>query len=159
MKAASVHEIKIELQTLKTAELMNLCLRLAKFKNENKELLTYLLYEAQDERAFIHAAKIEMDNFFENMNVSGVYLAKKTLRKILRIIGKYIRFSSSAAVEIELLIHFCALLIQSGLPIRTNQVLLNMYQAQIKKIKKTIEGLHEDLQYDYHRMLSAVMDF
>ena len=159
MKAASVHEIKIELQSLKTAELMNLCLRLAKFKNENKELLTYLLYEAHDERAFINTAKIEMEDFFENMNVSGVYLAKKTLRKILRIIGKYIRFSSSAAVEIELLIHFCDLFIKSGLPIQTNQVLLNMYQSQTRKIKKAIEGLHEDLQYDYHRMLSAVMDF
>ena len=50
MRSASVHEIKQELLTLKPAELVELCLRLAKFKKENKELLNYLLFEAQDEQ-------------------------------------------------------------------------------------------------------------
>ena len=40
MKAATIHEIKQELVTLKPAALSELCLRLAKFKKENKELLT-----------------------------------------------------------------------------------------------------------------------
>ena len=50
MKAATVHEIKVELSTLKAAELVDLCLRLTKFKKENKELLTYLLFEGHDEQ-------------------------------------------------------------------------------------------------------------
>ena len=42
MKAATVKEIKTELENLSPAALLPLTLRLAKFKKENKELLTYL---------------------------------------------------------------------------------------------------------------------
>jgi len=158
MKAAAIHDIKTELQTLKSPELVNLCLKLARFKQENKELLTYLLYESNDEAAFVSNVKREMTDSFENMNVSGVYLAQKPLRKILRNNSKYNRFAGSAPVEIELGLHFCSLLAASGLPVREHAVLQNMYQGQIKKIKKSIQTLHEDLQYDYHRMLASVMN-
>jgi hypothetical protein len=40
MRSASIQEIKQELQQLKPAELVNTCIRLARFKKENKELLT-----------------------------------------------------------------------------------------------------------------------
>ncbi|MDO9156299.1 MAG: hypothetical protein Q7U17_05460, partial [Sediminibacterium sp.] len=53
MKAASVHEIKQALLSNSSKELAELCLRLAKFKKENKELLTYLLFEAHNEEAYI----------------------------------------------------------------------------------------------------------
>ena len=53
MKAATIHEIKQELVTLKPAALSELCLRLAKFKKENKELLTYLLFEAHNETEYV----------------------------------------------------------------------------------------------------------
>jgi len=52
MKAATIHEIKQELATIKPAALADLCLRLAKFKKENKELLTYLLFEAHNEHLY-----------------------------------------------------------------------------------------------------------
>ena len=48
MKAAKVSEIKKDLKRKTQPELLDLCLHLAKFKKENKELLTYLLYEADD---------------------------------------------------------------------------------------------------------------
>ena len=51
MKAASISEIKTELKGLPPAQLTELCLRLARFKKENKELLTYLLFEANDGRS------------------------------------------------------------------------------------------------------------
>jgi hypothetical protein len=35
--------------------------RLARFKKENKELLSYLLFEAHDERAFIAGVKTYID--------------------------------------------------------------------------------------------------
>ena len=53
MKASTVHEIKTELNHLKSDDLVELVLRLSKFKKENKELLTYLLFEAHDEQGFI----------------------------------------------------------------------------------------------------------
>ena len=48
MKASTVSELKEELKHLPPAQLLELCLRLARFKKENKELLTYLLFEAHD---------------------------------------------------------------------------------------------------------------
>jgi len=39
MKTATVHEIKQELVATKPGDLVELCLRLARFKKENKELL------------------------------------------------------------------------------------------------------------------------
>ena len=55
MKAATIHEIKAELTTLKAAQLMALCLRLSRFRKENKELLTYLLFEAHNEGDYVAA--------------------------------------------------------------------------------------------------------
>ena len=46
MKAATVAQLKKELQFKSQEEIMELCLRLARFKKENKELLTYLLFES-----------------------------------------------------------------------------------------------------------------
>ncbi|MCB0546499.1 MAG: hypothetical protein KDD19_02870 [Phaeodactylibacter sp.] len=45
MKAATIRELKQAMDNLSAGELVELCLRLARFKKENKELLTYLLFE------------------------------------------------------------------------------------------------------------------
>ena len=44
MKAAGVKAIKDDLKMRSKEELQELCLTLSKFKKENKELLTYLLF-------------------------------------------------------------------------------------------------------------------
>ena len=95
MKSATIHEIKQELLTVKPAALVDLCLRLGRFKKENKELLTYLLFEAHDEAGYIRGIKEEIDNHFSEINLSHLYFAKKSLRKIARIINKYSRYSGS----------------------------------------------------------------
>ena len=77
MKAATVHEIKQELLALKPVAITELCLRLARFKKENKELLTYLLFEAHNETAYVQAVKEEMDELFAEINKSHLYFAKK----------------------------------------------------------------------------------
>ena len=156
MKIASVNEIKHELATLPPAELVNICLRLAKFKKENKELLNYLLFEAHDETAFLDAAKIEIDAEFETINKSNIHYAKKTIRKILRIVNKYIRYTASKEAEIILLQQFCNQLNRSGIAFKKSTALVNLYNAQIKKIKAAIAALHEDLQYDYLKLLKEL---
>ena len=102
MKIASVNEIKEELGHLNQKDLVKLCLQLAKFKKENKELLTYLLFEAHDLQAYILNVKNQMDEQFTEINASSMYLAKKTLRKILRIANKYIRHTGSKEAEVEM---------------------------------------------------------
>lgn len=156
MKAATINELKQELINCSPSRLTELCLRLARFKKENKELLTYLLFEAHDTAAYIGSVKNEMTSQFEEINKSNVYFVKKTLRKILRTANKYTRYSGLAIVEIELLIYFCSNMKELGISINNNPVLLNIYQNQIKKINKAMSNLHEDLQYDYRREIDKL---
>jgi hypothetical protein len=152
MKAATLHELKQELTHLSAKELLELCLRLGRFKKENKELLTYLIFEAHDEQRFIANVKAHIDEEFAAIpKDNNLYLIKKSLRKILRTITKYIRFTGSKIVEVQLLMYFCRILKQSGIPIHKTVTLTNLYESQIKKIQKTLPSLHEDLQYDYAR--------
>ena len=49
MKAATISQLKKELVKLDHGDLLDVCVRMAKFKVESKELLTYLLMKADDE--------------------------------------------------------------------------------------------------------------
>jgi len=151
MKAASVQELKQELKQLPPGQLVELCLRLSRFKKENKELLTYLLFEAHQEADFVKGIKEEIDDNFSEINRSHLYFAKKSLRKIVRIINKYCRYSNVTETELELRLYFCTTLKNSGIPINQNPVIKNLYNTQIKKSEQLIESLHEDLQYEFRR--------
>jgi len=156
MKTATVKELTQELKNRSQKELLELCLRLSKFKKENKELLTYLLYEASDETAFIEGVKREIELEFKGINTSSYYFMKKSVRKILRNTKKYIRYSKKKETEVELLIYFCSELIKMKPSIKKNTVLNNLYKRQIATIKKAISTLHEDLQYDYELELNEI---
>ena len=158
MKAATIHEIKLELNASSTARLTELCLRLAKLKKENKELLTYLLFEAHDEANYIREVKTEIDEQFNEINRSNLYFARKSLRKILRTTVKYIRNTGSKQAKAELLIYFCNKLSHSGIPMGKSTAISNLYQAQVTKISRVISTLHEDLQYDYLRELKKLSE-
>lgn len=151
MKAASVAEIKQQLKTLEQKELMELCLRLARYKKENKELLTFLLYEAGDLPHYIAGVNEELDGIFGGTNTSSVFFAKKTIRKALRTANKYIRYAGDKTVEVEVLLHFCTNFKGLKLDWKNSTLLSRIYYGQIKKIGAAIDSLHEDLQYDYRR--------
>jgi hypothetical protein len=156
MKAASINEIKQELQSLPPSRLTELCLRLARFKKDNKELLTYLLFEAADETAYIDSVKKEIDLEFEGLPKPNLYLTKKSLRKVLRSTAKQIRYAGSAQAEVELLTYFLRKLDLSRIPYKDSPVLVNLYRQQLKKVRAVIASLHEDLQYDYLKGLEAL---
>ncbi len=148
MKAASIQQLKEELQHLSSKEITAMCLRLARFKKENKELLTYLLFEAGNAEAYTENVKAFMQEAFSEVNTANLYFAKKNLRKILRQVNKYIKFTGDKQTEAVLLMHFCLLLKNSGIDIQKNTALHNMFAQQIKKIKAAIAVLHEDMQHD-----------
>jgi hypothetical protein len=157
MKSATVAELKKELEHFPPGKVAELTLRLARFKKENKELLTFLLYEADDIPGFIKQVKSEMDEEFLKMNRDTLYLAKKSLRKILRSVAKYCRYIGSAEAEVELLIHFINNIHKTNIPFRDGVVINNLYENQVKKIKKLIKELDEDLQYDWERELESAI--
>ncbi len=156
MKAATVAQIKKELTYQSQSELIELCLRLSKFKKENKELLTYLLYESENEAGYIESVKAEVDANFELINTSSYFYIKKSVRKILRMVKKYIRYSKQKETEVELLLHFCRTLKDMQPTMYKNVSLTNIFNRQILSIQKTIVTLHEDLQYDFNLELEEL---
>ncbi len=156
MKAASIHEIKNELNEAGEKKLKELILRLARFKKENKELLTFLLYEAGNIPAFVKSVKEEMDDQFEEINHLNHYYIKKSLRKILRGLTRFSRFMEDKQAEADLLIYFCKKIKANKIPVVKGTVLGNIYHVQVSKVRKIITALHEDLQYDYEKMLEEL---
>jgi hypothetical protein len=158
MKSASVKELKVSLELLSPQELISLCLRLSRFKKDNKELLSYLLFEAQDEEAYISSVKTEIDDMFEVINIKSVYIAKKNLRKIIRLVNKNIKYSGQDSTAATLLIYLCSKINSSGLDLSKSTALANIYQSLIKKINQHIETMHEDLQYDFNKSLNLLSE-
>ena len=144
MKAASIAELKKELVKLEHGDLLEACLRLARFKKDNKELLTYLLFLCQDEQAFANSLCQEIDEQF----LLTPNAHKKTLRKVIRWMNKCLRFTKVKDTEIQVRLHFCRSLRSSKTPIRRSKVVTNMYSGQLKKVRTIIEKLHDDIKFD-----------
>jgi gas vesicle protein len=149
MKPASVNEIKQKLKETDKKELIDICQRLARFKKENKELLTFLLFEEDDLPEYIKNVKEEIDEGFVQVNTSSIYFAKKTIRKVLRIANKHIRYTGSKTAEAEILLHYLTNFKGLNLHWQKSTALVNLYKNQLKKIDAVIATMHEDLQYDY----------
>jgi len=156
MKAVTVKEISEELLNLSPKELRDLCLRFARFKKENKELLTYLLFEATDEAGYIESVKKEIDLQFGKVNKRSYYFIKKGLRRILLNTRKFIRYSHNKKTEIDLLIYYCTKLKKFNPSVQRNAALRNLYLKQVATIREKLGSLHEDLQYDYGMELEAL---
>jgi len=144
----SIHSIKKELELLPKDELIALCLRQAKYKLENKEHLSYLLFNANDEPVLIQSIKEKIEDSFNEINDQNTYFIKKSLRKLLRLINKYVKFSQSKTLEIELLIFFCKQMSMREWQ-EQSLVLTNIYDRQVNRINKTFTKIHEDQRFDY----------
>ena len=136
MKPATLKELKTELNDCSQKELVDLCLHLLKFKKENKELLTYLLFESHNETGYIESVKSYMDDEFETINTNSFFFIRKSARKILRNVKKFIRYSQKKETEVELLIYYCQKLKHFKPSINNSAQLLNVYNRQLLLIKK-----------------------
>lgn len=156
MKAATLKELKTELSHASHDELLKLCLQLAKFKKENKELLTYLLLESESEEGYIETVKEEVDVLFETINTKSYFYMKKTIRKILRVIKTNIRYSKKKTTDIELILYFCEKLKAVRPSIQYSTVLKNLYERELVSVEKKIKLVHEDLQFEYLESLERL---
>ena len=152
MKAASIGQLKRELVKLDHEDLLDVCIRLAKFKVESKELLTYLLLKADDELAYANDLCFEID---QHLSTSGL-IPKKTLRKVVRWMDKSIRYSGNKETELQVRIHFCRRIKDKKIRFGNCRVSANMYANQLKKINKLMETVHPDLQFDFQLQLAGL---
>ncbi len=156
MKTATVSQLKQELKNRSKEELLDTCLALTKFKKENKEYLTYLLLESENETAYVESVNALITEAFESVNVSTIYFTKKTVRKALRLAKKHIRFSKQKYSEIAILIHFCKNLRALKTSLKSSVQLQNIYLKQFEIIEKSMGSLHEDLQFDFQEELEEL---
>ena len=120
--------------------------------------MTYLLFEAGDENAYIQVVKEEIDEQFLTINTDSYYYMKKTIRKILRNTKKYIRYSKKTETELDLLLYYCYKLKKMKPSYKKDLALVNLLQRQLLYIEKHMLKLHEDLQYDYKRKLEELIE-
>lgn len=158
MKAVTIKQLKDELSHKSAIDLKELCLQLARFKKENKELLTYLLFESHDEESYVQTIKEEVDIQFEEINTKSFFYIRKSSRKILTSIKKHIRYSKKKETEAELLLYFCKKLKEFRPSIKRSTRLQSTFDTQVRMIKKAIEKLHEDLQYDFQLELDELLE-
>jgi hypothetical protein len=157
MKLYGLADIKKELQFHDKAYLIDLCLRLGRYKKENKELLAYLLFDADNERSFIESVIAENGFMFSQLP-SNNYQMAKSMRKILRLLNKYVKFMGSKEAEIEFLINFCRNYIQYADKRGSYKPMRLIFTRQLEKVAKAIEKLHEDLQFDYSQDYNAMLE-
>ncbi|HEY1009471.1 MAG: hypothetical protein ACO1NS_10175 [Daejeonella sp.] len=148
MKPEKLSDIKKELSGLSVQELTEICLRIAKYKKENKELLNYLLFDANDPLAYAEAVKSFLEEDFKTLQ-KHYYHSTKSLRKIIRLMNRYAKYTASRQVDIEMALWFCSnFLLYADLK-SSHKPLQGLLIRQLEKISKLLPKLHEDLQFDY----------
>jgi hypothetical protein len=157
MKPEKLSDIKKELSSFNNEQLIEICLRLAKYKKENKELLSFILYNTDDPLAYAESVKSSLIEEFHTLKKYD-YRSAKELRKVLRLLAKHAKYTGSTQVELEFLLWFCKnYLIYTDL--RSNyKPLHTILIRQLEKIKKLVGKLHEDLQFDYAREYQEIID-
>ena len=157
MKAEKLSEIKKELNSLNRDQLVDLCLRVAKYKKENKELLSYLLYEADNPVAYAESVKSTLIEEFYALKKYNYHSAKQ-LRKILRLISKHSKYTGSTEAELLLLLWFCKNYLLYADTRSHYKPLHNIFLRQMEKLRKLFPKLHEDLQFDYSLEYNEILE-
>lgn len=156
MKSATLSEIKRALSDAGEDRLVEVALRLAKLKVENKELLTYLLFEEADEPGYVSGARLDIEEAFAAILNTNLYYFKKSIRKILRMVNRLSKFSAKPQTEVELRLHFCLCLQNQGVDFRKSPVIQNLFEQQVKKIDRLMKALPEDLRLDFQASRSQI---
>lgn len=156
MKPEKLTIIKKELNGLSVEQLTEICLRLSKYKKDNKELLNYLLFDANDPLGYAEQVKVYLDEEFKILP-KHYYQSSKTLRKILRLMNRHAKYTASRQVEMEMLLWFCNNFLKYADTSTSHKPLQAIFIRQLEKIKGLLPKLHEDLQFDYTQEFDALL--
>lgn len=149
-------DLKKELLELSKPELIQLCLRVAKLKRENKELLAYLIYDVDDPLFYAQKLKPEIKEVF-NQPFQHAYYLTKSIRKAMRLITKYYRFTSNKQGETELLIYLVEEFHQSWRYEYRYQALGKIIFRCLEKAQSNLKKIEEDFKADFEQPISELL--
>ena len=155
MHLFSLQEQKKELHQLSKTELEAICLRFARFKKENKELLEFVLFHQGDPQAYADALKTDLADVFKSLTGANYSDAKK-LRKITKALNKHAKYMQNPTLEADLWIWFCYTYCYSLAAKSTAQVIRNFFAKAVIKVEKIQYKLHEDLAFDVAQELEKI---
>lgn len=159
MKTAGLAEIKKEIQNIPEKELRELLLSVARYKKENKELLSYLLFDSQDEMSYLEEIKYDIKDMFELINRSNLYYTRKGLRKVQRNFEKYLKYTKIPESSIEIRIYFCQMMLENDIPMERSTAIKNIFFRQIQKIENTMDKVHTDFQLDFRDSIAELKKY
>ncbi|HQQ94170.1 MAG TPA: hypothetical protein PLQ93_06420 [Bacteroidia bacterium] len=142
---------------LHASDLIELCIKLARYKKENKDYLDYLLFSASDRDRYLNDIKSDMELQFGSIDpAQNLYYIKKSLRKIQRSLNRFSKYFNDKAFTVELHLHYCKCLKNSNIPFRKSQQLVQLYERELIRILSLVSSLHEDLRADYAGLLEEL---
>ncbi len=149
-------DLKKELLELSKPELIQLCLRVAKLKRENKELLAYLIFDSEDPLFYAQKLKPEIKEVFEQPFQHAYYLTK-SIRKAMRLITKYYRFTSNKQGETELLIYLVEEFYLSWRNEYRYQALGKVIFRCLEKAQSNLKKIDEDFRADFEDPINELV--
>lgn len=156
MKSSSINEIKKALKDLEKEQLAEMLIKLARLKKENKVFLDYWLFEAHDQERYLNEVKSEISEEFKSVNPNPLF-AKKTLRKIIKVIKSSAKLLHEPEYEIDLWLYYCKEFHQLKFSKKIlPPVILNLYKNPFNRIQKLLPLVHEDLQFDFNKELEQL---
>lgn len=156
MHSATIDTIKTELKQLPPKQVLELLLRLARFKKENKELLTYILFESANEDEYVAQVKNEITEEMGEIDGLPGYQFKKQFRKIQRKINKPIKYMGNKSSTAELYLHMVRMISEKKKTSYLAPFLEKSVQQYISKIEKILPGIEDDLAADLRKQLNQL---
>jgi len=156
IESPKLAELKKELNFLNAPELKEICLRLAKYKTENKELLHFLLFYGDKKDEYVESVKAIIIHEFDNLHPS-IYTATKQIRKLLRLSNKHIKFLATKHLEVEIALAFCEEFISHPIITINQKATTGILITQLKRLLRIIPKLENDLQFDYQSQFDDLL--
>ena len=152
MDKCSIASIRKELKNLEREELVLVCLRLARYKKDNKELVSFLVFQRNEEE-FILEVKTEIHFEFTGLKLLSAFQQKKILQKSIRKINKYSKFCLSKTFDLVMFMFICQSLRDSGISLYSHTFAGTIYKKILLKASKIHSTLHEEIQGDFNEDL------
>lgn len=156
MEILSLAEIKKDLNHLNEKEVKEILLELVKFSRENKFFLYFQLYGRENPEFYTKNIKIELETLFEGSNTNHFYTAKKSIQAIRRSLNKFLKLTKNKADQADVILFFCEQMKENGFCDFVHPVITNVFEVQLRKAKKLIFSLHEDLHCDYEERIAEL---